>query len=608
MSSASSGQLEGLLVGAAGPDAELHDWEHDFEPVQEIFVPLYEFVRLTAVELRVLNHPAVQRLRWLPQLGLTSLVYPGATHSRLEHCLGTVHVAQLMIDRLAERLRMPPRPEDEGVFWAIDEPLSPSEVVFTRLAALLHDVSQVPFGHTLEDELGLRSHHDSAGKLREVLTKASWYGEEAAPLAAIIDELYLPPTRSAGFDVRPTEVLLAMLARDAETSPIGAPGIRWAVCQSIVGNTLCADLLDYVHRDRYHIGMPQHFSTRLLSYMEIRRPKDRARSDQPELVLNLQVRHRPRTDAVTELGLLLGQRHQLFEIAYYHRTKLAATAMLERALTELDAVGGGRATLSELKDELYESSDIEFLDAIRDACAMAAKAAATDAESRRLQAAGALVRGVRTRSIHKSFFERTLHQFPPGAAEYVRAMYGGREGRKARLAVARRVEQDLGLAPCSVLVYCPGDLQLKLADVKVYVDDTVRRLYEHEEIVNQGRSMTDLTAGMLTAERTRFETLWRVLVAVSPAAREALGDSEDVLEDLLLAEFHFDMRSRSDPLQQGFELAERVARRCRTSPLFGRAGQLSVDLVGRRRRTDKTVVQRTEYPGGMPSLLDYLPT
>jgi len=65
---------------------------------QELFIPVFGFVWLYPEELRVLDHPATQRLGHVNQLGLSYLVYRGATHKRLEHSIGTVHVAQRMIN------------------------------------------------------------------------------------------------------------------------------------------------------------------------------------------------------------------------------------------------------------------------------------------------------------------------------------------------------------------------------------------------------------------------------------------------------------------------------------------------------------------------------
>jgi hypothetical protein len=69
---------------------------------QEIFVPIHGFVRFTDEEMEVINHPAFQRLGEIYQLGQAHLVYRGATHKRLEHSLGSVHVAEQMMATVSE--------------------------------------------------------------------------------------------------------------------------------------------------------------------------------------------------------------------------------------------------------------------------------------------------------------------------------------------------------------------------------------------------------------------------------------------------------------------------------------------------------------------------
>lgn len=92
--------------------------------------PLYGFVEVTEKERSLLNTRILHRLSRIKQLGHSYLVYPSAVHTRLEHSLGTLHVASRICDRLK-----------------LDD--SSKEVV--RIAALLHDVGHGPFSHIFED-------------------------------------------------------------------------------------------------------------------------------------------------------------------------------------------------------------------------------------------------------------------------------------------------------------------------------------------------------------------------------------------------------------------------------------------------------------------------
>src|SRR5712692_11267058 len=97
--------------------------------------PIHGDIALSPVEEKVLDFPEVQRLRGIKQLGTASLVYPGCVHTRFDHALGT--------NALAKR-----------IVAAVRESGTVVEAELAQLigvAALLHDVTHVPFGHTLED-------------------------------------------------------------------------------------------------------------------------------------------------------------------------------------------------------------------------------------------------------------------------------------------------------------------------------------------------------------------------------------------------------------------------------------------------------------------------
>jgi HD superfamily phosphohydrolase len=60
--------------------------------------PVHGFIEVSSDERRVIDSRPLQRLRRVRQLALTSLVYPGASHSRFEHSLGTMHLASRVFD------------------------------------------------------------------------------------------------------------------------------------------------------------------------------------------------------------------------------------------------------------------------------------------------------------------------------------------------------------------------------------------------------------------------------------------------------------------------------------------------------------------------------
>src|SRR5215510_6022528 len=112
--------------------------------------PLWNNIRVDPLALRLIDTPAFQRLRYVRQLGLAFLVYPGATHSRFEHALGTYHLARRTLALFEEH-------ED---YHAIGR----DECQLIRVAALLHDIGHYPFSHALE-EIGALNHEEVARPL-----------------------------------------------------------------------------------------------------------------------------------------------------------------------------------------------------------------------------------------------------------------------------------------------------------------------------------------------------------------------------------------------------------------------------------------------------------
>jgi HD superfamily phosphohydrolase len=112
--------------------------------------PIYGFVTLRhSFTLDILDHPFVQRLRRISQLGLSHLVYPGAVHNRFHHAVGSMFLMQEAIDSLRSKgVEITPQ-EDEAVCYAI----------------LLHDVGHGPFSHALEHSIVKEVQHEDISSI-----------------------------------------------------------------------------------------------------------------------------------------------------------------------------------------------------------------------------------------------------------------------------------------------------------------------------------------------------------------------------------------------------------------------------------------------------------
>jgi HD superfamily phosphohydrolase len=284
--------------------------------VEIIRDPLWNNIRLDPLSFELIDTPAFQRLRYVRQLGLAFLVYPGGTHSRFEHALGTYHLARRTLTLFEE--------QDEFSSVARDE------CMLVRAAALLHDVGHYPFSHALE-EIGAMHHEEVArpliaeGEVAEILRR------ELGPNAP--------------------ERILALIRGESD-SPL----------QGLISGSIDLDKLDYLRRDAFMCGV---------SYGEI---------DVDRLINALTILHDPETGeprvGMVEKGLsalesLLFAKYQMYRNVYWHHAVRSATAMYKRLVADaLDAGALDAQTLAGFTDEgilhaLAERSPSPLLDRLR---------------------------------------------------------------------------------------------------------------------------------------------------------------------------------------------------------------------------------------------------
>lgn len=359
--------------------------------MQEVFIPVHEYVRLYPEEVAVISHPAFQRLRRVRQLGFAQMVFPGGTHSRFEHSIGALHVAQRILNNLDLNYKKKSR-KDEKIPRLDIANLDNIASMFIRLGALLHDIGHVPFGHTLEDELEHLDKHDKGNRIERIVsTSYKNYCLDPAlglnhqrpnsgwSLKGLIDALYQPyttmllqestspnssissfeivemiiskpPDENAGDEKNAEDEKVAEDVKNAEDdNNTEDKRKKWGLaynkiaarlpleaCRDIVGNTICADLLDYLFRDWYHLGRFYQEDKRIYQYMEVRSPEDEAGSPNSKVfVINVGSEEKLRRDALTNIIHLLDLRYKLAETVLFHRTKLSITALLDRCLIEI---------------------------------------------------------------------------------------------------------------------------------------------------------------------------------------------------------------------------------------------------------------------------------
>lgn len=340
-------------------------------------------IRWDALATTLIDTAEFQRLDGIKQLGFSGLVYRGAKYSRFEHSVGTYWQAKEIM-RLVPlnhlRLGLPfPRESD------FDEVLGRGAHLIENLgrivsyAGLLHDITHIPFGHTLEDEFqGIyQQKHDglesprlpyilfddrseisrvferpepwieglSNSNLQRLLAVILAYRDEVGKpgyekqyertFAEILNETIENRQKSLGSRKSRSDALLLYL-RDLMDWYVEfkRDGLFHPFLSDIVANTICADILDYIKRDVYATGLEMDYDRRVLQYFIIGREE---MSDGPAWRLALCIRDPlkgiDKMDIATEVLNILSHRYTLAERVYYHKGKVAAGAMLAKALS-----------------------------------------------------------------------------------------------------------------------------------------------------------------------------------------------------------------------------------------------------------------------------------
>jgi len=301
-------------------------------------LPVYKVMRITPpmdvevteLEDAVINTACFQRLKGIKQLGMAYQVYPSAHHTRFEHSLGTLWYATRIFDNMMRNtITLAKERAHDAEFSAYVTWLSRNSQIILeslRLAALLHDFTHLPFGHELEDDLRVfpEGHEGNADRFNTF-----WNAIRHQVPSYIAERDCLQPNHLAWEILRAVqkvppyhehktyaEMLKAKLVLDGHPVPFLA---------DVVGNTICADLFDYLKRDMYCTGIKRDYDERILGHFRLAPGTYR---------LCLFVVHEGsyQQDIVHEIINMLWMRYVVQERICYHPTKLAAAALLGRAV------------------------------------------------------------------------------------------------------------------------------------------------------------------------------------------------------------------------------------------------------------------------------------
>lgn len=309
--------------------------EFDYKRVSD---PVHHTIGLSKTEVAVVSTTAFQRLRGVKQLGLASLVFPGADYSRFSHSLGVCHVTGSILSALS-RYR--------SNFKCTDR-----EIQLYRLAGLLHDVGHYPFSHATEHAI---ADHYSAALLE---TKPSDFpngvaeGQTSPAVDISTDEPFLDHEGVGKEILLENPELKRVLADEGFTAKeISSIFLReeppkWA---NLVSSDLDADRIDYLMRTAHHSGLP---------YSSI---------DLPYLLTQLHVDNdnkiciAPRAIRTAD-HVLLSRYFDYAQVAY-HKTVAGFEELLKDVLIVLLQTGKLGCSTIEMKARLSDSKWGTFNDA-----------------------------------------------------------------------------------------------------------------------------------------------------------------------------------------------------------------------------------------------------
>ncbi len=133
-----------------------------FNKLKIINDPVYGFIGIPySIVFDLIEHRWFQRLRYIRQLGMTHLVYPGAIHTRFHHALGAMHLMTLAIDELRNK----------------GNSITEDEAIGVTIAILLHDIGHGPFSHALESSLAENLHHEDLSLILMVKLNEEFEGK-----------------------------------------------------------------------------------------------------------------------------------------------------------------------------------------------------------------------------------------------------------------------------------------------------------------------------------------------------------------------------------------------------------------------------------------------
>lgn len=260
--------------------------------------PVHGHIELNSLYVKIIDTPQFQRLRFLHQCGTAHFVYPGANHSRYEHCIGVCHLAESMCKALQFK-----QPELN---------ITDSDVKCVAIAGLCHDLGHGPFSHIFDGSFIPNfdddwKHEYGSITMFDYLIKDNHLEKYFTPEdLTFIKELIHPHS-----------------FRKGEKWPHKGRGSEKSFLYDIVANKkngMDVDKWDYIVRDCYFMGITTAFDhKRLIKFMSV-------------LEIDNERHICTRDKEVDNIYELFHSRTRLYRQAYLHKTNLIVGYMISEAL------------------------------------------------------------------------------------------------------------------------------------------------------------------------------------------------------------------------------------------------------------------------------------
>ena len=293
--------------------------------------PIHGEIPLSLLEQRLIDTPSFQRLRNLKQLGLASLVYPNATHTRFAHSLGVFRLMSRIIDLLVEK----------GRFTGEDRRKM-------RIAALLHDIGHYPYSHLMEfiDKDKHRPKFLRSAQAGGVIgpTLERYPDHEKIGQIVITKRPDITDLLAEG-GIDPEEI--ASIIRSEHTNP---------AYNRLIHSSLDVDRMDYMLRDSLGTGVPygRIDIDYLLNNLEV---------VEKDGVLDVVVSYK----AATAAEHFLVARYFMHKAVYFHKTTFGLEALLRQVLFLMREGGHIYRDGAEIESLIETDGFLDFHDGYVDA-------------------------------------------------------------------------------------------------------------------------------------------------------------------------------------------------------------------------------------------------